>query len=203
VVHPSQNGKARISALPAWVDEATGGAGSRDLSVLLSRVLLAFTLDFESQSKLSLPISANALRVLDESGIRKRDLPRLAGVSREALDMSVGFLARHGCAVVEPDPSTGRGKVVPPTSKGGQAQAKYRRILTSTEESWPKRFGGETIRSLRDALEPLVGDGTAPGSPLFGGLVPYADGWRASVRAPDLLPHYPMVLHRGGYPDGS
>ena len=46
------------------------------------------------------------------------------------------------------------------------------------------------------------------------GLEPYADGWRAS--APYVtqtqavmndpvaaLPHYPMVLHRGGWPDGS
>jgi hypothetical protein len=46
------------------------------------------------------------------------------------------------------------------------------------------------------------------------GLRPYPDGWRA--RGPYLrqttavlndpaaaLPHYPMVLHRGGWPDGS
>jgi hypothetical protein len=38
---------------------------------------------------------------------------------------------------------------------------------------------------------------------LFRGLGPYADGWRASVHKPDTLPHYPMVLHRGGFPDGS
>jgi hypothetical protein len=23
------------------------------------------------------------------------------------------------------------------------------------------------------------------------------------ARRPDVLPHFPMVLHRGGYPDGS
>jgi hypothetical protein len=34
-------------------------------------------------------------------------------------------------------------------------------------------------------------------------MQPYPDGWRASVRAPATLPQYPMVLHRGGYPDGS
>jgi hypothetical protein len=27
--------------------------------------------------------------------------------------------------------------------------------------------------------------------------------WRARVPAPAALPHYPMTLHRGGYPDGS
>jgi methyltransferase (TIGR00027 family) len=42
---------------------------------------------------------------------------------------------------------------------------------------------------------------TAPAR--FQGLDPYPDNWRASVRRPVTLPHYPMVLHRGGYPDGS
>ena len=42
-----------------------------DLSSLLAKVLLMFTLDFEAASKLSLPISANALRVLDELGKRR------------------------------------------------------------------------------------------------------------------------------------
>ena len=46
------------------------------------------------------------------------------------------------------------------------------------------------------------------------GLEPYAGGWRASapyvtrtqavIDDPvSTLPHYPMVLHRGGWPDGS
>ena len=40
-------------------------------------------------------------------------------------------------------------------------------------------------------------------SPLMRGLEPYPDNWRADVRPPQALPHYPMVLHRGGFPDGS
>jgi hypothetical protein len=46
-------------------------------------------------------------------------------------------------------------------------------------------------------------DSTAERSPLLSGLQPYPEGWRASVRKPDKLPHYPMVLHRGEFPDGS
>ncbi|MGH3415586.1 MAG: hypothetical protein ACRDVE_06865 [Actinocrinis sp.] len=56
--------------------------------------------------------------------------------------------------------------------------------------------------TLRQSLERLVGDGTRD-APLWEGVAPYPDGWRASVRAPTTLPHFPMVLHRGGYPDGS
>jgi len=51
-------------------------------------------------------------------------------------------------------------------------------------------------------LQPLVGAADSS-SPLWHGLEPDPDGWRAAVRRPDTLPHYSMVLHRGGYPDGS
>ena len=44
-------------------------------------------------------------------------------------------------------------------------------------------------------------DGEPP--PLFQALEPYPDNWRAAVCPPGTLPYYPMVLHRGGYPDGS
>jgi hypothetical protein len=37
----------------------------------------------------------------------------------------------------------------------------------------------------------------------FHGLEAYLDNWRAKVPKATTLPHFPMVLHRGGYPDGS
>jgi len=76
-------------------------------------------------------------------------------------------------------------------------------LLRTIEERRQARFGKEAILSLRDSLEHLVGEPSAEMSPLFRGLEPYPDGWRASVRKPNTLPHYPMVTHRGGYPDGS
>ena len=182
----------------------TAGPSDPDLSVLLSQVLLAFTLDFESESRISLPISANTLRVLDRDGVRLRELPVLTGVSKEANAMAVGFLARRECVVVEPVPLTSRGKQVRLTPKGERAQDKYRRVLSGTEARWITRFGTDLITSLRQSLEGiLTPDPAASGSPLAPGLEPYPDGWRASVRRPTVLPHYPMVLHRGGYPDGS
>ena len=117
--------------------------------------------------------------------------------------MSVGLLKRLGCVLVEGDPTASRGKVVRLTPKGLKAQDKYRRDLRETEEQWKDRFGEDNISSLRGFLEQLVGEATYQRSPLFQGLQPYPDGWRASVRRPETLPHYPMVLHRGGFPDGS
>jgi hypothetical protein len=32
---------------------------------------------------------------------------------------------------------------------------------------------------------------------------PHPAGWRAAIRPAATLPHYPVVLHRGGYADGS
>jgi hypothetical protein len=52
--------------------EAGRGAAGLALPVLLSRVLLAFALDFNLASDLPLPVSANVLRVLDEEGVRAR-----------------------------------------------------------------------------------------------------------------------------------
>jgi DNA-binding MarR family transcriptional regulator len=196
IVYPTSNGKAEIPPRTAFAP-ASRADRSPDLSVLLAQALLGFTLDFEAGSKISLPISANTLRVLTPTGVRVRELPLLTGVSKEANAMAVGFLERHGCAAVEPDASASRGKVVRLTAKGQRAQAKYVRVLGAAEEEWVARFGPEAVQALREALERVVGPA------LLDGVRPYPDGWRASVRPPSTLPHYPMVLHRGGYPDGS
>lgn len=199
------SGKSEVPDLKGRVPAtAEGGIVSRlDLSVLLSQVLLAFTIDFERESNVSLPISANALRVLDEQGVRVRDLPRLTGVSKEALNMAMGFLEKHHYLVVERDPTDSRTKLARLTAKGLQAQDAYRQLLDVIEECWQARFGRDEIGKLRESLEHLVSSPTPQLSPLCKGLEPYPDRWRASVRKPDTLPHYPMVLHRGGFPDGS
>jgi DNA-binding MarR family transcriptional regulator len=178
--------------------------GSRlPLSALLSRVLLAFAIEFERESDLSLAISANVVLVLDEKGVRVRDLPLLTGVSKEAVSMAAGVLQKRRVAVVEPDQTGSRAKVARLTPQGREAQDAYRQLLGIIEKRWQARFGKDTIGTLREPLERLVGEATAQTSPLFRGLEPYPDGWRASVRKPNTLPHYPMVLHRGGFPDGS
>jgi DNA-binding MarR family transcriptional regulator len=181
----------------------SGFAEIPNLPALLSKVLLAFTIDFESESDLSLAISANVVRFVDENGVRVRDLPHLAGVSKEAIKMALSFLEKRHYIVLEPGPPPVRAQLVRFTPKGRAAQSAYHRRLSLIEERWQVRFGRGNITKLRQSLEALAGDPTDAESPLFLGLEPYPDGWRATVRKPDTLPHYPMVLHRGGYPDGS
>jgi len=107
-------------------------------------------------------------------GGRVRDLPRLSGVSKEA----IGRLEERGYALIQPESLASRMKKV---------------MLTAS-------FGRDTIATLRSLLEHLIGGPDAHQSPLFRGLDPYPDGWRAALPKREALPHYPMVLHRGGFP---
>jgi DNA-binding MarR family transcriptional regulator len=202
-VFPTQNGKAEAPPPRNADTDGRRAAAPPNLANLLAGVLLTFTLDFETASRISLPISANTLRVLNSEGVRIRDLPALTGVSKEANAMCTGWLQRRGCAEQARDPNASRGQVLRLTTKGQAAQAKYRSLLAETEADWRSTCGADTIGALRAMLEPLVGDGTLPSSPLAAGLEPHPGNWRAGVRRPATLPHYPMVLHRGAYPDGS
>jgi DNA-binding MarR family transcriptional regulator len=203
VISPTQNGKAAPRLAQGEGVGGPEGDPAAPMSTLLSQVLLAFTLDFEEESALSLAIAANPLRVLTGAGLRVRDLPALTGVSEEANSMALGYLVRVRCAVIEEDPAVARTKIVRLTDEGLKALDQYHRVVRATEERWRDRFGPDAIEEMRNLLEPLVGDPPDTASPLLNGLEPYPDGWRAKVRRPLTLPHYPMVLHRGGYPDGS
>jgi DNA-binding MarR family transcriptional regulator len=180
-----------------------GVAPDPNLSALLSKVLLAFTIEFERESALSLAICANILRLLGEVGVPVRDLPLRSGVSKEAVKVAIGFLEKLRYVVVEPDSLAARTKLARLTPKGQAAQDTYRHRLAVIEERWEARFGKDEIRGLRESLERFVGKPESQSSPLFVGLEPYPDGWRASVPKPISLPHHPMTLHRGGHPDGS
>jgi hypothetical protein len=170
------------------------------LSALLSRALLAFALEYEREAGLALAVAANVLRVLGREGTRLRDLPALTGTSKESVRWALGILTRGDLAAEEPDPAASRGKVARLTPRGLDAQHLYDELTGTIEQRWHDRFTPGVAGALRASLEPL-----AAGQPpvLFGGLEPYPDNWRAQVRRPATLPHFPMVLHRGGYPDGS
>ncbi len=122
--------------------------------------------------------------------------------------MALSFLTKNGyVAVVGKTAAT---KSVRLTKKGSEARDGAGPLHTRVEKAWRKRFGGGELTQVRSSLERVLGQREA----LSQGLEPYPDGWRASkpyleqthaVLADPLgrLPAYPMVLHRGGWPDGS
>jgi len=193
----------RFEAEPAKDERSDAAEARLSLATLLSRILLAFAVDFERESDLSLAISANLLRVLDENGARVRNLPRLTGVSKESLSMAMGILRKKRLVAIEAEKPGSRTKVARLTANGRKVRAAYHKLLAAIEKRWESRFGAEAIERLRESLERLAGEHGAKSAPLFRGLEPYPDGWRASLPKPETLPHYPMVLHRGGFPDGS
>jgi len=171
------------------------------LPELLARVLVAFAFEFEDLSKLSLALCANVLRVMNEKGVRVRDLPVLSGVSKEAIAMALGFMGKRGLALEEQE-GAGKARVVKLTPKGRVAQLGYQRLESEIVTRWELRFGWR-IADLREALERLLGDSRRDQTELLKGSEAPKGCWRAELPKPETLPWFPMVLHRGGYPDGS
>lgn len=195
-----------LSEIPDSKPQAPDKAGtispSNDaLPILFSKLLLAFAVQFERESGLSLAVSANLLRLVNDEGVRVLDLPRLSGVSKEAIAMVVRCAEKSGLGIVQKSPGR-REKVFVLSSEGRRAREIYRQLVGHIEEDWKNNLGKQSVEKLRELLERVVGNSLEP-SPLFKGLKPYPEGWRASVRGLERLPHYPMVLHRGGFPDGS
>ena len=180
---------------------AAGPVEELMLPELLARVLVAFALEFEEVSKLSLALCADVLRVVNEKGVRVRDLPVLSGVSKEAIAMALGFMEKGGLSVEEQE-DAGKARVVKLTPKGRVAQLAYERLESEVEARWEQRFGSR-MGHLRKALEKLLGDSGRDQTELLKGTEALEGCWRAEVPRPKTLPWFPMVLHRGGYPDGS
>ncbi|MGO9340489.1 MAG: hypothetical protein ACLPY1_23700 [Terracidiphilus sp.] len=180
-----------------------GALAEPSLAGLLSKVLLAFAIEFEGESEVSLAIAANVLRLACNKGVRIKDLPRMAGVSKEAIAIAVSYLEKRGYAVLAPESDSSRVKVLMLIAKGRNAQKFCGELVWKIEERWRGRWGNDCLGKIREVLEQLVGEPEAKQSPLMSGLQPYPDCWRASIPPPEGLPHYPMILHRGGFPDGS
>jgi DNA-binding MarR family transcriptional regulator len=172
------------------------------LASSLAKTLLAFTRDFEREAGLSLAICADVLRPARREGVSLRELPRRSGVSKEAIAMAVKYLEKRGFVVAAPD-AGGRNKMLRLTPKGLAALESYHHLVREIERRWRARYGEQALLQLRVSLERLAGAPAADAQLLMSGMTPYPDGWRASVPRPETLPWQPMVLHRGGFPDGS
>jgi hypothetical protein len=194
-INAAHSGRVEIERRPLAAQPEEPG----DLSALLAKTLLAFTIDVERGTRLSLASSANPVRVLGAEPVACAALPRLTGVAKDTLQVMLNVLERSGQLVIDHD---GRAKTARLTPAGQAAKQQSSERVEAVEREWRSRFGSVT-GELRSALEVLVGDPVLARSPLSPAIQPPPTGWRAKIAAPEVLPHHPVVSHRGGYPDGS
>ncbi len=96
------------------------GISNRSLAVLLSQVLVAFTVEFDNEferrmgdagypgARLSLVVWANLLRFVGTAGVSVRDLASQALTPDHQVKFQLGCLERWGFVVLQPDPADDR-----------------------------------------------------------------------------------------------
>lgn len=196
-----------VTGANGMVTEVAGEIGRAStpapLSALLAQVLLVYTQAFEQRAPLSLPLAETVVRALGTEEVDVRELPRLAAVSPEAVAMALTFLTRRGYAEGK--------KSIRLTPAGLAARQAAFDAHPGAEQALGQRRHVDRLRAAKRAILDQR-DGTRLRLAL--GLEPYPEGWRASGRylaqtnamlADPVtgLPRHPLVLHRGGWPDGS
>lgn len=210
----------RLSDLPQWLTGHYGGFAGQELewnrgtppaapdewplplSALLSQVLQGFALEYEADSPAPLSYSANVVRLLDEDGIKVSGLAERSGVGIESLRVALGILSKRRFIAVGSEPGAGRFKVARLLGRGVAARGFYRDRPAELEAGWRRRGGDATLGRLRATLESIVTAPAGERAPMWQGLDPPPGSWRSRVRAPAVLPDFPMP-RQSGHPDGA
>ena len=180
-VHSPEGFRTRASTVDAAPDVP--------LVVSLGRTLTGLTLEHEREATVAAPLAANVLRVAGRLG----DMPRRAGISKEAVAMTANYLDRHGFAERHSD------RTLALTGAGRAALDDYTTRVARCDD--------ETLRAALTALleqRDALSAGFVPPPGCWRGEKPYlAQTERLISDSTAALPRHPMVLHRGGWPDGS
>jgi hypothetical protein len=161
-------------------------ASALPLSVLLSQVLVAFTIEFDNEFERHMPhrttigglsdpevrdvpwltslvMWANVMQCVGKEGIKAGELLRSARIAKENLGMSLTGLSRWGYLTVKPAASKSGAQarkdqwIVRPTDAGRDAQETWRSLAAEIEKCWEERFGRENVNKLRTSLAALIG----------------------------------------------
>jgi hypothetical protein len=140
--------------LPEFGPRKSPAEDGLPVAVLLSRVLLAFALEFERESQAPISLCANAIRVLSDEPVPEAEIPKRTGCSEETA--GIGWQHKP-YIIVERDPGRGRGKFVRLSGAGIKAQQEYYRCTRDVEERWRKRF--PATNEIRASLTALLNRG--------------------------------------------
>lgn len=90
---------------------------------------------------------------LDLEGTRPSELANRIGISRQAVDQTLGELVELGLVELAPDPASRRSKLVILTPTGKATVGSAHAIFTELEDTLAGRIGRTSVTELRRALE--------------------------------------------------
>jgi hypothetical protein len=166
-------------------NEVVEGLGGADIHGALSAELATIGAAFGG----SLALHLNLLRVLGDEPTRARDLPVRTGIARESIDV----LLREATTLGLVEPGTLR-----LTSAGATTRTVGGDRLTNIEQGRPDHI------SLLRVVVAGAAPGLEPAPESWRTMPPYKARTEAFRNDPDAsLPHYPMPVRQGGWPDGA
>jgi hypothetical protein len=184
--------------------------GMSPLVLALARTMTSFALDFQRDVSVPIAVAANLLRVAGSEPVRVRDLPVKTGLAKEAVTASIKMLEARGLARSASDART---VTLHLTSTGIAVKRQSEKITDAIERRWRSTAGADVIDAMAAALAEML-DRRDGGKSVLGAALAEEAGWRTKspYRAQlerfahdpaTSLPYFPMVTHRGGFPDGS
>ena len=161
---PAEPGPPRVpgrgTEWPVVPRDTSLSATELALSALLSKVLAAFTVDYEEEHLGPLGAACVFLAQVPDEGIplqRARALCDVDGTGKSAPE-------RHLCVVIAPGRPRDGSRMVYLTPKARRIRDSYPTLVMDVEERWRERFGAGVLDGLRRALEALDAE-TLPGTP--------------------------------------
>lgn len=100
---------------------------------------------------------ATVLALLPLEGARITDLARAAGVTKQAMALTVADLEKHGYLERTPDPDDGRAKIVRLSAHGLELLRDAQDAVGSAWKRYAKMVGDRQLRALRKGLDELLG----------------------------------------------
>ena len=153
------------------------------LPALLSQLLLAFTMEFQRESRVPLRLCANTLRVLCDHPIPEGEIPHLTGCSPET--SGIGWQIKPFVVVESAEPPR-RGKLVRLSPLGLLARENYYNITSAVEKRWETHFGKQKTRRLRKSLSDLFVPRGGERLLIAEGFIPPEGTVRSGTEAPAL-----------------
>jgi DNA-binding MarR family transcriptional regulator len=95
---------------------------------------------------------------IDPEGSRLTVLAARARMTKQTVGEVTNDLERLGYVERRPDPEDGRAKIICLTERGRAVRERGRELIDETEAEWARRYGAETMRALREALEIVTAD---------------------------------------------